>query len=719
VFQVNLHSQQAPIKWKEVSMDELKMTQYEPDTSAGAVILCDYGQRYFNTNPNGRNLFLFMDRHVRIKILKPEGVKYAHIRIAYKDMVCENFPEELSLSIKGMTYNLEENGKVVASKLKNKSIKRYDSTGCYRIVDFTLPNVKPGSIIEYRYTVPTLDLIMPENWYFQNELPTLVSEFRLQVPNQFSYLISPQNFTNYDKYEESDFNQSIPIPSIFYRYYYNRMSNSAFINITGKQIKLTKYNLEKIANQSFVKNPANYQQYIKIHLTKATKGYSDPYWDWLSRALVITTNENYELYDPHQRSSILYPAGYIYYKLPDWGKFTEKLLNSDRFGLALIKHWNYEEILKEIVKDKEDPEQKLIAIYDFIRKNMKWNGEYSLYVDPVFNNSLSKLYTRVTKRLGNEKSLRKPFEEGIGSSSEINFLLIYLLNKAGIETSPVIISTRDHGLIDTIIPEPKQFNHVIAFAEIGEKQYFLDAIDSLRPYNMVSQNDLSSQALLIKKFSPNWLDISNYTMSKSIVSETIVIDNDLNTKTEIEVKETGFYALEHKRELLVNGKGAFEKSQDIKYGLNNQVQNIDIQNIDNDTVPLEYKIVKTSNFQGSSQIEIRPNFDCGYPIEQFKDEIRKYPVEFDFPFKKSYLLEITIPIGYKVELPEYSSFQTYGNNASYIYKTQQSDNKVQIYISLEIKQSSFPQFEYENLKQLFTELNDKIQETIKIRKLEN
>ena len=108
----------------------------------------------------------------------------------------------------------------------------------------------------------------------------------------------------------------------------------------------------------------------------------------------------------------------------------QNLLKSDRFGLALIKHWNYEQILQDIIKDKEAPEQKMVAIYDYIRKNMKWNGEYTLFVDPVFNNTLTKLYTRITKKMGNEKSLRKPFEEGKGSSSEINFLLIYFLNKA-------------------------------------------------------------------------------------------------------------------------------------------------------------------------------------------------------------------------------------------------------------------------------------------------
>ena len=56
--------QDPPIKWKEIAMEDLQMTEYPPDPSASAVILCDYGQRYFDTNPNGSRMFHFIDRQI-------------------------------------------------------------------------------------------------------------------------------------------------------------------------------------------------------------------------------------------------------------------------------------------------------------------------------------------------------------------------------------------------------------------------------------------------------------------------------------------------------------------------------------------------------------------------------------------------------------------------------------------------------------------------------
>lgn len=59
-------AQKAPAKFGKIDIDDLKMTSYEPDTSAVAVILCQYG--YFDAN-NFSYTFLR-----RIKILKPSGM---------------------------------------------------------------------------------------------------------------------------------------------------------------------------------------------------------------------------------------------------------------------------------------------------------------------------------------------------------------------------------------------------------------------------------------------------------------------------------------------------------------------------------------------------------------------------------------------------------------------------------------------------------------------
>ena len=74
---------------------------------------------------------------------------------------------------------------------------RYRCFGClknYRTIDnkeinkrssevvFSLPEVKVGSIIEYKYTVEGSG---SNNWYFQKSIPVMLSRYTINVPIEF------------------------------------------------------------------------------------------------------------------------------------------------------------------------------------------------------------------------------------------------------------------------------------------------------------------------------------------------------------------------------------------------------------------------------------------------------------------------------------------------------------------------------------------------------
>ena len=62
--------QKAPVTYGKVPLEDLKMTVYDSDTTAPAVVLCDYG--FFD-----KERFDFVTRLLRIKILRKEGFPYA------------------------------------------------------------------------------------------------------------------------------------------------------------------------------------------------------------------------------------------------------------------------------------------------------------------------------------------------------------------------------------------------------------------------------------------------------------------------------------------------------------------------------------------------------------------------------------------------------------------------------------------------------------------
>jgi hypothetical protein len=148
--------QPAPARYGKIDMADLEMTVYAPDSTAEAVILCDFGE--FNPNT-----FDF-SRLLRIKVLKKEG----------SGIVDRVFYINGSGSIKGCTYNLVD-GQVIESKLKNESIFKervHDDRYRYRVA---MPDVRAGSVVEIQYIFP----LLPNEWLFQDYVPVRWSELRI------------------------------------------------------------------------------------------------------------------------------------------------------------------------------------------------------------------------------------------------------------------------------------------------------------------------------------------------------------------------------------------------------------------------------------------------------------------------------------------------------------------------------------------------------------
>src|SRR5688572_10479919 len=144
----NLYSQKAPLKFGEVSLEEIKMTRYEKDTSAAAVVLGDYGVSGIIFSQS-TGFSLSFERVTRIKILTNDGLKWADFEIPlYED----GSSDESISGLKAVTYNLE-NGKVVETKTKNDGFFKEKYSENINLVKVALPNVKVGSVVEITYKI--------------------------------------------------------------------------------------------------------------------------------------------------------------------------------------------------------------------------------------------------------------------------------------------------------------------------------------------------------------------------------------------------------------------------------------------------------------------------------------------------------------------------------------------------------------------------------------
>jgi hypothetical protein len=150
----------SPIKLGNISEEELRMTYYPSDSTADAVILCDYGTTKIQINRSEGGFQVVYDKICRIKIFNNNGYDWAtgSIRL-YNDATVK---EDIS-SLKGYTYNMD-NGKIQKEKLSKQSIFEEKTSDEWTTIKFTMPEVKEGSVIEYQYQIVSDRLTSLRTW---------------------------------------------------------------------------------------------------------------------------------------------------------------------------------------------------------------------------------------------------------------------------------------------------------------------------------------------------------------------------------------------------------------------------------------------------------------------------------------------------------------------------------------------------------------------------
>ena len=121
---------------------------------------------------------------LRTKILKAEGAKHANIDITYCDGDLaknnNNFDEMTDLKVTIFTKN--EKGKVEKKKINTADFKKDRIDDNYVVLHVVVPDVQPGSIIEYNYKIRSPRASFIYDWVFQEDIPTLRSKCDIEIP---------------------------------------------------------------------------------------------------------------------------------------------------------------------------------------------------------------------------------------------------------------------------------------------------------------------------------------------------------------------------------------------------------------------------------------------------------------------------------------------------------------------------------------------------------
>ena len=199
---------------------EMKACDFEPDASAE--VLFDKGNAYYTgyTGPYVLGLTVTDEMHRRIKIFNDNGKSAANVRLVYTSY---NNAEYIN-DIQAQTINLV-NGKIEITKLDKQQIYKKTIDKLESEIVFTLPNVKPGSIIEYKFNLNINNFSYLPSWDFQGGLPHRYSEYTTAVPDYMDFRPLPhlnqplikniRSSENYNGYEIETVTRAMTnIPSI-------------------------------------------------------------------------------------------------------------------------------------------------------------------------------------------------------------------------------------------------------------------------------------------------------------------------------------------------------------------------------------------------------------------------------------------------------------------------------------------------------------------------
>ncbi|MEN8119179.1 MAG: DUF3857 domain-containing protein [Bacteroidota bacterium] len=638
---LHFYAQKAPIKFGKVSKEELEMKVYEKDTAAEAVVLAEYGASEIRYVSSDKGFVLVFENHTRIKILKKEGLDYANVDVRLYSARA-NVDEDVS-GLKAQTYNLE-NGKIVTTKLSRKEVFEEDESKHWKLKKFALPNVKVGSVIEYKYIV-TSEFFYIKPWYFQTTIPVVWSEYRTTIPEYFKFKRFFGRYMSPDISESSNFSGTFPGGGTY---------------VTDR-------------NRYVFKDVPAFR--------------SEDY---------ITTADDYLAKVEFEHLSTIVPGAVYETYNTSWNEICHKLLVRDDFGNAL----NRKGIVKDLVEtiNISDPvEKKVAAAYYAIKKKMKWNNEKGILA---------------------ENTLKSAYNDNKGNVAEINLLLVNLLRAVGIQSHPVLLSTRSHGKVNNFYAKRSSFNYVVTLAIVDGKNVLLDASRDFLEPGTLSYDCLNGQGLIATEGKANWINLrSSETFTESTSVMMNIDEEGLNAT--MYRRTNGLSARRLRYQIAKDGKEKYVENY-IENQEDWEIEDIIIENEKDVSKPVveKIKITEFNNIDLESDMIYLPAIIVDEEENPFTSESRKYPVDFAVPIRSKYILNFTLPEGYMVdEMPESSSVTLPDKAATFIYKIQKQNGILQIYCQTKINKTLFLPEEYKLLREFYTHITEKLNEQIVLKKI--
>ena len=638
------------MKYGKPSDEELRMTVYEADSSAEAVVLCRLTEVVYTIQQS--SFLLDYKERFRIKVLKPEGVRFAKVVIPYQQMVSINTiggtkvtakalpkpggssdsyfegegvsmvegvfgadADESVEDIRAVAVNMD-GSKAVKTHLKKSDIVKTKIDEHNYQVEFTVPNVKEGTVIDVEYSIHSPLFWQLRDWHAQCEIPVVFARLDMDIP---SYLIY-----NIEDHGIQRLTYTCNAGSMKFKLVNDPLSNPVTI-VTNHYI-YTGRNLKGMPKDDYVWNVNDYCAGVTAEL----KTYRLPGMSEMDFART-------------------------------WEQIDEMILGADPFNLQLNAHSPLQQELQEAhIQDIANQQERAAAVYQLVMKHVTWNGKYELWPQPT----------------------KEVLQQGTGNNADINMLLIQSLKDVGLEATPVVLRSRDQGKMPYNFPSYQKLTTFVVGIKQSAQQYaYVDASSADGWLNVLPATLLVERArLILKDKKSQWVNLQKISRSQT----TAIVEATLSADGVLSGTQTTLYrglaaACYHAQQRANGGQSAFAAEA-------------------TDSVPFTIRGEVSGN-----KISVCPFLATPITENPFKAGERQMPVEFPREELQQITVNITLPEGYVLETKQNPiSVTTPDKGVNGRYSITSYGGKVQVQYLFSVNKVAHPNSNYEALRDIFT-----------------
>ncbi|OOV17165.1 DUF3857 domain-containing protein [Flavobacterium sp. LM4] len=636
----------------KVTIAELEEKVHPQDSSAVAAILFKKGRTFFTYNPksgfSANNVYEF-----KIKIYKKEGLSWANQKVRFY-VGYEDLDKDKVEFSNAVTYNLEE-GSIVKTKLNNqgefkKNVNKYWNE---RII--TLPNVKVGSVIEYKYILKSENIVKLPDFDIQYRIPVNYFEYKTEIPEYYIY--KPILIGNLPI--ESDFKLASGNQN-----YENEYNQSRTLTYTQINSYYSGRDIPALIDEPYINNVENYRGAITQELERVRMP-EQPVKDYS-----VT-----------------------------WEGVATTIFKEQKFGKELTEFNFLTEDVKRLLTNVASQNEKVNTIFQFVQNKMNWNEENGYYTDA----GVVKAYAAQTGNVAEinfilinmlklcgiaaNPVLVSTLENGVPvypTRTGFN----YVIAAAEIDGKQILLDASHKFTTPGVLP----LNVLNWKGRLIKKDGTSEEIDlnpqnvSIESSNVLAKIDSSGKMKGTIRVKKTKYEAYNFR----ILNANKNVENYLET---LEEKLGGLkisdYSAENK-----NAKFSDPVQETFNFVTDNQSEMI------------------------GGKIFINPLLFFTKSKNPFTQEKRRMAIYFGYPLQEKINLSLQIPDGYMVEsMPKPLRISSEDKQIVFVLNISNEQNNIQITSSREINKSTFAADEYEVLKNLFQKAIISQNEKIVLKKI--